>query len=115
MTLSLENKDFESKQTLFLPELWEVVPAATAHYAVDAHSHRGRWRRRPALWISFSHAVLTEPSPVGTMSAAISLNTSEEDMGGFYALILMSVVPLFYLLVRKGERRSLQSMQQSVT
>lgn len=50
------------------------------------------------------------------MSAAVSLNTSEEDMGGFYALILMSVFPLSYLLVRsKGERHSLLSLQPSVT
>lgn len=50
------------------------------------------------------------------MSAAVGLDTSEEDMGGLYALVLMSVVPLSYLLLRrKGERRSLVSTQRSVT
>lgn len=49
------------------------------------------------------------------MSAAVSLSTSEEDMGGFYALILMSVFPLSYLLRRKGERHFLLSVQPSVT
>lgn len=53
----------------FPPELWEVVPAATA--TVDAHPHRGRWRRPSCPVDEFSSsAVLAEPSPVGSVSCS---------------------------------------------
>lgn len=77
-------------------ELWEVVPATTT-----------LWLLTPTDAILLCGLV----SPVGTMSAAVSLNASGEDVGRFYALILMSVVPLSYLLMRKG---GMLSVQQSV-
>lgn len=52
---------------------------------------------------SFSYLIQT-PERWGVVPATTTLwlLTPTEDMGGFYALILMSAVPLSYLLMRKG-------------